>query len=289
MSPLAQRGPATRTLPRVPTIDDQQDSFTYHVGECSRSEANKRLHMCRDGTFLVRKSTTDGNHVFSVIWRDNPSKLGTFTHAKIIQSMKDSSMYALADVDAFPTIEDLVAFYQRSPIIFAMRFWPEAEGLQIPPFHPYDKHHPDINSKRESVRSRASSKAAEEQTAAKTAAANVHSNSNSSSSNSSSSSDAHTHPRGSPQQAVSASTPVSKAPSPAPNSIGYPDHPARHILPRGNRPRLGSEPCDPSNSRGEQKKHRQRGNKSSDGSKGDHVDSERTSPAMDLQPPNMDL
>ena len=82
------------------------------------------LDACEDGTLLVRDSST-GGQVVSVIWRANPLPVGAYTHVKIVQPTPNT--VGLADVDSFTTLQQLVQYYLRTPLLFAIRFWSGAE------------------------------------------------------------------------------------------------------------------------------------------------------------------
>lgn len=125
---------ARRCLPSLPS----KTSALFFVGVCSRSQAHKMLRSCCDGTYLVRESP-NGGLVFTIIWRKNPGPLGSITHVKIKNSLKDPNQLALADVDAFHTIDDLAGFYQRSPALFAMRFWEGVKEADVPVFSPFNR------------------------------------------------------------------------------------------------------------------------------------------------------
>eukprot|EP00055_Hartaetosiga_balthica_P007341 m.25048 g.25048 ORF g.25048 m.25048 type:complete len:344 (+) comp5726_c0_seq1:512-1543(+) len=104
-----------------------------NVGTCSRTAANKLLRACPDGTFLIRESISDkgdGHLVFSIIWRSNPGALGDVTHVKIkewIDEATSKKAYALADVDKFFSLNNLVLHYQHHQQLFCMHFWPREE------------------------------------------------------------------------------------------------------------------------------------------------------------------
>lgn len=105
--------------------------YSWYAEALTRGEAETRLSMSDEGTFLVRKS---GNrYALSIKWTQSKSPHWC-THVKI--TYHPTMLFQLCAADSFESIPEIVEFYGSHLPLFAHRFWPDATLLP-PPFTPY--------------------------------------------------------------------------------------------------------------------------------------------------------